>query len=139
MNPAVYDQYGWPELLQIKKWPKPVPKDKEVWAKTHATAVTSGDCRIRKAVPFAVRFIFGLFKPKKTILGGVFSGEIEATGKNVQEFSVGDQVFGSTTMDFGAYAEYICLPANGALALKPDSISHEEAAALPFGGSTAYQ
>ena len=137
MKAAIYTQYGAPEVLQIKKTAKPIPTDNEILIKIHATAVNSGDCRLRKANPFAVRFFFGLFKPKKNILGGVLSGEIEAVGKNVQKFKVGDAVFGMTMLQFGTYAEYICLPEMGALAIKPANISHDEAAALPFGANTA--
>ncbi len=138
MKAAVYTTYGAPEVLQIKTIAKPSPKDNEILVKIHATAATSGDCRLRKADPFAVRFFFGLFKPGKPVLGGVLSGTVEAIGKDVQGFEVGDPVFGSTTMDFGAYAEYICLPETAALAIKPGNLSHEEAAALPFGGATAF-
>ncbi|MCE7925917.1 MAG: NAD(P)-dependent alcohol dehydrogenase [Haliscomenobacteraceae bacterium CHB4] len=137
MNTAVYTAYGPPEVLQVIKLPKPSPKDNEILVKIRATAVTSGDCRLRKADPFAVRFVFGLFKPGKPVLGGVLSGEIEAVGKNIQKFKAGDQVFGSSYPHFGAYAEYICMPETGKLAIKPENISHEEAAALPFGGMTA--
>lgn len=138
MKAAVYTTYGTPEVLHLKDLQKPTPKDNEVLIRIHATAATSGDCRLRKADPFAVRFFFGLFKPKKNVLGGVLSGKIEATGTNVKGFKVGDSVFGSTSMDFGAYAQYICLPETGALAIKPENFSHEEAAALPFGGATAF-
>jgi NADPH:quinone reductase-like Zn-dependent oxidoreductase len=102
-----------------------------------ATAVNSGDWRLRKADPFGVRLFFGLMKPKIQILGGVFSGEIEKTGKSVTLFKVGDQVFGSTDMRFGAYAEYKCLAESGAMALKPINMTYVEAAVIPFGGATA--
>jgi len=138
MKAAVYTQYGAPEVLQVKETAKPVPNENELLIKLHATAVNSGDCRLRRADPFAVRFFFGLLKPKKSILGGVLSGEVEAVGKNVRAFKPGDQVFGATMMQFGAYAEYICLPETGALAIKPENLPHEEAAALPFGGQTAW-
>lgn len=138
MQAAVYHRYGAPEVLQVQSVQKPVPQANEVLIKVAATAVNSGDCRLRRADPFAVRFFFGLFKPKQPILGNVLSGEVVAVGKNVHNFKVGDLIFGSTQVRMGAYAEYLCLPADGALALKPTSLSHEEAAALPFGGTTAW-
>lgn len=137
MKAAVYASYGAPEVVQIKTLAKPVPQDNEILVKIHATAVNSADARLRRADPFAVRFFFGLFRPSKSVLGGVLSGTVEAVGKNVRKFKVGDQVFGSAYPHFGAHAEYICLPETGTLAVKPDNISHEEAAALPFGGLTA--
>lgn len=137
MKAAVYSKYGAPEVLQVKALAKPSLKDNEILVKIHATAVTSGDCRLRKADPFAVRFFFGLFKPGKPVLGGVLSGIVEAVGKNVRKFKVGDPVFGSSFPNFGAYAEYICLPETAALTIKPENLSHETAAALPFGGMTA--
>ncbi|MCC6462058.1 MAG: NAD(P)-dependent alcohol dehydrogenase [Saprospiraceae bacterium] len=138
MKAAVFTQYGGPEVLQLQSVAKPSPKDHEILIRIQATAVNSGDCRLRKADPFAVRFFFGLFKPGKPILGGVLSGTVEAVGSKVTTFRVGDSVFGATQLQFGAYAEYICLPETGALAIKPTHFSHDEAAALPFGGTTAY-
>lgn len=137
MKAAVYVQYGPPEVLQVKQVEKPIPNKNEILLRIKATAVNSGDWRLRKADPFAVRFIFGLIKPKINILGSVFSGEIESVGEDVKHFKVGDFVFGHTDMSFGTYAEYKCLPENASIALKPTNISHKEAAVIPFGGVTA--
>jgi len=137
MKAIVYTQYGSPQVLQLKEVAKPTPKDNEILLRIKATAVNSGEVRLRKADPFAVRFLFGLTKPKINTLGVVFSGEVESTGKNVTLFKIGEQVFGHTDMSFGTYAEYKCLPQNGSLALKPANISHKEAAVIPFGGTTA--
>ena len=137
MKAAVYTQYGLPEVLQLKEIAKPMLKDNEILLRIKATAVNSGDIRLRKPNPFAVRLFFGLLRPKVNILGSVFSGEVESAGKLVNRFKVGDQVFGHTNMSFGAYAEYISLPEDGSLALKPIGISHHEAAVIPFGGVTA--
>jgi len=137
MKAIVYTQYGSPQVLQLKEVAKPTPKDNEILLRIKATAVNSGEVRLRKADPFAVRFLFGLTKPKINTLGVVFSGEVESKGKNVTLFKIGEQVFGHTDMSFGTYAEYKCLPQNGSLALKPANISHKEAAVIPFGGTTA--
>jgi NADPH:quinone reductase-like Zn-dependent oxidoreductase len=137
MKAAVYTQYGAPEVLQMREVSKPEPKANEILVRIKATAVNSGDVRLRKADPAAVRLFFGLLKPKIHILGAVFSGEVESVGSQVKLFKAGDQVFGHTNMRFGAYAEYICVAEDGYLALKPTQISHAEAAVIPFGGVTA--
>lgn len=137
MKAIIYTQYGPPEVLQLKEVEKPSPKDNEILLRIKATAVNSGDVRLRKADPFAVRFIFGLLKPKINILGSVFSGEVESVGNQVKLFKAGDQVYGHIDMRFGAYAEYLCLPEDGSTAMKPGNILHQEAAVIPFGGVTA--
>lgn len=137
MKAAVNQQYGSPEVLQIRELAKPAPKSNEILVKIRAAAVTTGDCRLRRADPFAVRFFFGLTKPKIQTLGDGFSGEVEAVGENVGQFKVGDAVFGTMGMGFGAHAEYVCLPETAAIAQKPANISHEEAGSIHFGGATA--
>ena len=137
MKAAAYYQYGSPEVLQIKQVENPRPQQNEILVNIKATAVNSGDVRLRKADPFAVRFIFGLLKPKTPILGTVYSGVVERVGEGVKNFNVGDLVFGHTDMRFGAYAEYISVPENGSIAPKPTSLSHIEAATIPFGAVTA--
>jgi NADPH:quinone reductase-like Zn-dependent oxidoreductase len=137
MKAIVFTNYGLPGVLQLKEIDKPVPADNELLIKIIATAVNSADWRIRKADPFGVRLFFGLTKPKKQILGGVLSGVIEAVGNNVSRFKIGDQVFGSAGISFGAYAEYICLPDTAIITIKPGNITHEEAATITFGGLTA--
>jgi NADPH:quinone reductase-like Zn-dependent oxidoreductase len=146
MKAVIYKKYGSPSVLNLVNFEKPTPRSNEVLVKIHSTTVTSGDTRLRSSdfpgiAWLFVRLIYGLFKPKKEILGHEFSGTIEAIGKDVTNYKVGDEVVGTPTMlPSGSYVEYLCIPENrkkGVLALKPKTLDFNQAAALPVGGMTA--
>src|SRR2546425_746372 len=144
MKAILHTQYGPPDLLQFKEVDKPVPKDNEVLIAIHATTVSSGDCNVRNftfvtrsMLPIA-KVMFGIGKPwRARVLGTELAGQVEGVGKDVKRFKTGDRVVASTGMAGGGHAQYACLPEKGALAIKPDSLSWEEAVAIPFGANTA--
>lgn len=142
MQAVVFSQYGSPDVLQFQELPTPQPGDNELLIRIHATTVTAGDWRVRSLnLPLGFgwisRLVFGVFRPRQPILGSELAGEVVARGNNVSQFQVGDQVFAFNGARMGCHAEYKCVPADGAVALKPAKLSFEQAAALSFGGTTA--
>jgi len=133
MKAIVYTKFGSPDVLELKEVVKPTPKGNEVLIRIVATTVAAEDPGIR-----ARPGLNGLLKPKKSILGFYLAGEVEAVGKDVKRFKKSDKVYGNTGLGLlGTYAEYICMPEEGALAIKPANITYAEAAALPNGALTA--
>jgi NADPH:quinone reductase-like Zn-dependent oxidoreductase len=130
MKAIVYTKFGPPEVLQLREVEKPSPKANEVLIKIAATSVVKEDPDMRASPGFN-----GFLKPRNPILGQELAGEVEAIGSGVTRFKPGDQVFGIDM--FGAYAEYKCMPENGALAIKPANISYQDAASIPNGALTA--
>lgn len=142
MKAIVATEYGSPDVLELREVVKPVPRDDEVLVRVHATSVTAGDSRARSFnVPpsawLPARLTLGFRRPKKAIPGMVLAGEVEAVGKEVKRFRVGDQVYAYDITRLSTYAEYACVSEKSALAPKPTSLTYEEAAAIPFGGITA--
>ena len=137
MKTVVHTTYGPPDVLQIREVEKPVPGDNEILVRVYATTVTAVDCTFLKGDSYFARIATGLVKPKAKGSGTELAGVVESVGRNVTAFKAGDMVFGQSDMGHGAHAEYICLPDNGSLAIKPSNMSYEEAAAIPYGALTA--
>lgn len=143
MKAVVCTRYGPPEVLQLHEVAKPTPRHNEVLIRIHATVVTAGDCKVSlRGQPFfsrvvTGRFATGLRTPRTTIFGFELAGEIEAVGRDVTRYKKGDMIFGGTTLRLGAHAEYICLPEDGPIAIKPTNMAYEEAAAIVEGAMTA--
>jgi NADPH:quinone reductase-like Zn-dependent oxidoreductase len=137
MKAAVHTRYGPPDVVRIAEVEKPAAKDNEVLVKVHATTVNRTDCGLRAAKPFFVRFFTGLRRPRVTVLGNEFAGEVEAVGPGVTSFEVGDSVFGYSGASFGAHAEYLAIAEDGSLATMPANVTYEEAAASTEGSHYA--
>ena len=142
MKAIAYSKYGPPEVVALVEVQKPTPKDDEILIKIRATTVTTGDWRARNLempAGFGVlgRLVFGVFGPRRPILGTELAGEVEAIGTAVTRFKVGDRVFAFAGASYGCHAEYRTMAQDGLVALKPANVSFEEAASLSFGGTTA--
>lgn len=138
MKAVVFTRYGSPDVLRLEEIEKPVPADDEVLINVYAASINDWDWGLLQGVPFVNRMMYGLFKQKKKILGSDVAGRIEAVGKGVQKFKIGDAVFGDLSGQWGGFAEYVCAPEN-MLALKPAGMTFEEAAAIPQAGMLAVQ
>ena len=143
MKAIVYKEYGPPDVLRLEEVEKPEPGDNDVLIKVHAAEATKGDCEFR-SFHFPVKWFWlplrigsGIWKPRRQILGGYFSGEVVSVGRGVSRFKKGDPVFGCAGLRLGAYGEYVSLPAGYTIAPKPRNATFEEAAAVPLGGLNA--
>jgi NADPH:quinone reductase-like Zn-dependent oxidoreductase len=142
MRAIVCTKWGPPDVLELREVEKPTPKGHEVLIRIRAATVFAGDCELRGLkfpllMQLLMRMGFGFRGPRRNILGQELAGEIEAVGDDVGPFKEGDQVFAQTGMGLGAYAEYICLPEDGVVAIKPANMTYEEAAPVPTGGIEA--
>ena len=139
MKAIVYTEYGSPDVLQLKDVVKPAPKDNEVLVKVYAVSANAADLHLLRADPFLIRLSSGLLQPKNKILGSDIAGRVEAVGKDVTQFELGDEVFGDISAGgWGGFAEYVCARED-AVVLKPANSSFEESAAVPMAAVTALQ
>lgn len=138
MKAVCATKYGNPEVLIVKNVSKPIPGNKDILIKNVAASITTADSMMRRGTPYFVRLFLGIFKPKNPITGTGFAGIIEAVGKDVNLFKVGDNVFGETTIGFSANAQYVCVTDDDIILKKPQNISFEEAAPICDGALTSY-
>lgn len=137
MKAIVYTKYGPPEVAQLMEVDKPIPEDNEVLIKVHSTTVNRTDSALRSAEYFINRLFSGLFSPRNKILGNEFAGEIDAIGKDVKSFIIGEKVFGYNDKKFGAHAEYMTMAENGPITTMPKNLSYDEAAPICEGSHYA--
>ena len=137
MRAAVHTRYGPPDVVRIREVDEPAIEDHDVLVRVHAATVNRTDCGFRAAEPWFVRFFSGLAKPRATILGSEFAGVVEAVGAASRSFRVGDEVFGFSEGRFGAHAEYLSMPEDGAIATMPANMTFEEVAPSTEGSHYA--
>ena len=137
MRAVVYREYGSPEVLGVEDIDQPTPQDGEVLIEVHAASVSSSDVTFRSGRPFIARSATGFTKPKKPVLGSELAGKVEAVGPGVTRFKAGDRVAAASAADFGGYADYICMPEDGALVALPDDLGYEDAVGIFEGTLTA--
>lgn len=142
MKAILAKSYGGPEVLESSEINKPIPKDSEVLIKIIAASVSSGDVKMRSLnlslpMKLMMKLIFGIKRPRKSILGSQFAGIIEDVGKNVRKFKKGDEMYGITGMKLGCYAQFICLKENAVMIKKPENVSFAQAVPVSFGAMTA--
>lgn len=138
MKAVVMRQYGSPDVLQVQDVPLPQPEDHQVRVRVKAAGVTTADTFLRKGTPYFARLFVGILKPKASIPGTCFAGVIDAVGKAVKHYHIGDRVYGMAGMNFGANAEYVCIDATGVIQSIPENISFDEASPLCDGAMTAF-
>ena len=143
MKAITYEKYGSPDVLRVTNVDNPTPGDDEVLIRVRAAEATKSDCELR-SFKFSVKWFWlplriavGVIRPRRKILGGYFAGEVSSTGKNVTQFAVGEQVFGTAGLRMGAYGEYVALPSTFTIVAKPRNMTFAEAAAVPLGGLNA--
>jgi NADPH:quinone reductase-like Zn-dependent oxidoreductase len=137
MKAATHTRYGPPDVVRVCEVEKPTPKRDGVLVRVHAATVNRTDCAFRAGTPFVARPVYGLVRPRATVLGSEFAGVVEAIGSSVTSFQVGDRVFGYNEGRFGAHAEYMTIPEDGSIALMPTSVTFEEAAPSTEGSHYA--
>jgi NADPH:quinone reductase-like Zn-dependent oxidoreductase len=139
MQAIVFTQYGSPDVLELKEVETPTPGDNEVLIRVYAAAVNAADWHLLRGEPFPMRLMFGLHAPKYQILGIDVAGRVEAVGRSITQFQLGDEVFGDlSNSGFGTFAEYVT-SAEDAVAQKPARLTFEQAAAIPVSAVTALQ